>query len=300
MREKDLADRHRVKDGKGFRLDAIDPADTFGLDVDRTDGKEMLERDLKRLKKLQARLYAEGRWAVLMILQAMDAAGKDSAIEHVMSGLNPQGVDVHAFKAPGPTELKHDFLWRHAVALPTRGRIGIFNRSQYEEVLIARVHPTIMEAQSLPAALAEGDRFWAHRLKDIRAFERHLARSGAVTVKFFLHISRKEQARRLLDRIDDPEKHWKFSFDDLAERRHWDAYMHAYEEAIRHTARPFAPWYVVPADNKWYARLVISAVLVDTLERIDPQFPEVDDDYRRRLVEAREALAEEADLPATP
>lgn len=293
MREKDLADRYRVEDGKAFRLDAVNPGDTFGLDVDRTDAKELLERDTKRLKKLQERLYAEGRWAVLVILQAMDAAGKDSAIDHVMSGLNPQGVDVHAFKAPGPTELKHDFLWRHAVALPARGRIGIFNRSHYEEVLIARVHPEVVEAQNLPPDLGEGDRFWEHRLKDIRTFERHLARSGTVVVKFFLHVSKDEQARRFLDRIDDPDKHWKFSFGDIAERRHWDSYMHAYEEAIRHTARPFAPWYVVPADNKWYARLAISAVLVDTLERIDPQFPEVDDDYRRRLAKVREALATE-------
>ncbi len=298
LKERDLADHHRVEDGASFTLASVDPADTFGLAVDRDDAKELLQRDLKALKKLQERLYAEGRWAVLVILQAMDAAGKDSAIEHVMSGVNPQGVDVHAFKAPSTLELGHDFLWRHAVALPPRGRIGIFNRSHYEEVLVARVHPEIIERQNLPPALAGGDKFWSHRLKDIRAFERHLARNGTAVVKFFLHISKEEQARRFLDRIDDPDKHWKFSFGDLAERQHWDAYMHAYEEAVRRTAAPDAPWFVVPADNKWYARLVISAVLVDTLERLDPRFPEVDDDYRRRLSVAREALAREAHLPA--
>jgi PPK2 family polyphosphate:nucleotide phosphotransferase len=294
LREKDLADRHRVSDGKGFRLADVDPADTLGVDVDRDEAVALLAADTKRQRKLQERLYAEGRWAVLMVFQAMDSGGKDSAIEHVMTGINPQGCDVRAFKAPGPIELRHDFLWRHQVVLPERGRIGIFNRSHYEEVLVAKVHPEILAAQNLPASLV-GEKIWSHRYKDIRAFERHLARNGTAVVKFFLHISKDEQARRFIERIDDPDKNWKFSFGDLAERKRWDDYMAAYEEMIQNTARPEAPWYVVPANDKWYARLVISAVLVETLAAIDPRFPEVGDDVRRRLADARAALA--AELP---
>jgi PPK2 family polyphosphate:nucleotide phosphotransferase len=293
LKASELAKRHRVDDGKRFRLDLVDPADTNGVDVEKREAKELLEACRKSLRGLQERLYAEGTSAVLMVFQAMDAGGKDSAIEHVMSGINPQGCDVRSFKQPGPVELKHDFLWRHAVAMPERGRIGIHNRSHYEEVLVVRVHPEILEGRAIPQDRID-DAFWKRRFKDIRAFERHLANSGTAVIKFFFHISKDEQARRFLDRIDEPEKNWKFSPSDIAERGHWDAYMSAYQDMIRATARDYAPWYVVPANNKWYARLVISAVLEDTLERIDPKFPEVDEDFLKRMHAARDALAREA------
>ena len=293
MKAADLARRHRVEDGATFRLADVDPDDTAGLDIKKSEAKELLGDGLKDLRKLQERLYAEGKWAVLMVLQAMDAAGKDSAIEHVMSGINPQGCDVRAFKAPGPVELKHEFLWRHALALPARGRIGIFNRSHYEEVLVVRVHPEILRGRDVPGELID-DGIWQRRFDSIRGFERHLANSGTVVLKFFLHISKDEQARRFLDRIDEPDKNWKFSFGDLEERTRWDDYMAAYEDAIRNTAAEHAPWYVVPANNKWYARLVIASALDDALQRIDPKFPEVTEEDRRRMQEHRTALAREA------
>ncbi|SNT09615.1 polyphosphate kinase 2 family protein [Tropicimonas sediminicola] len=293
LKASDLARRHRVDDGKSFRLDSVDPGDTNGVDVEKAEAKDLLEDCRKSLGRLQERLYAEGKSAVLMVFQAMDAGGKDSAIEHVMSGINPQGCDVTSFKQPGPVALKHDFLWRHAVALPERGRIGIHNRSHYEEVLVVRVHPEILEGRAIPQDTID-DAFWKRRFKDIRAFERHLSNSGTAVLKFFFHISKDEQARRFLDRIDEPEKNWKFSLGDIEERKHWDAYMAAYEDMIRNTARGYAPWFVVPANNKWYARLVVSSVLLDTLERIDPQFPQVDEDFLQRMHEARDALARDA------
>ncbi|SFB70852.1 polyphosphate kinase 2 family protein [Tropicimonas isoalkanivorans] len=293
MKAKDLAARHRVEDGEKFRLKDVDPADTAGVDVDKSDAKKLIKDCKKSLRKLQERLYAENKSSVLMVLQAMDAGGKDSAIEHVMSGINPQGCDVHSFKQPGPVELDHDFLWRHAISLPSRGRIGIFNRSHYEEVLVVRVNPSILEARDLPAKAFDDD-FWEMRFEDIRAFERHLANSRTAVLKVFLHISKEEQARRFLDRIDEADKNWKFSASDIEVRERWDDYMRAYEDMIRKTARPHAPWYVVPANNKWYARMVISSVLTETLERLDPQFPEVDGDFRSRMAEARKTLARDA------
>lgn len=295
MKKADLAKRHRVTDGRKFRLGDVDPADTAGLDIDKGDARKLLKDSIADLRKLQERLYAEGKWAVLMVLQAMDAGGKDSAIEHVMTGINPQGCDVRSFKQPGPIELRHDFLWRHVVALPQRGKIVIFNRSHYEEVLIVRVHPEILEQQNLPAKLVDDD-FWRKRFKDIRAFERHLANNGTLVLKFFLYISKDEQARRFLDRIDEPDKNWKFSFGDLEERKHWDDYMAACDDMIRSTARDHAPWHVVPANNKWYARMVISSVLTETLERLDPQYPTVSDEERQRMQAARDVLAREAGL----
>ncbi len=294
MKAADLARRHRVTDGTKFRLADVDPADTGGLDIEKGEAKKLLQDGIKDLRKLQERLYAEGKWAVLMVLQAMDAAGKDSAIEHVMTGINPQGCDVRSFKAPGPVELQHDFLWRHALALPARGRIGIFNRSHYEEVLVVRVHPEILRGRDVPGELLD-ERLWQRRFESIRGWERHLAETGTVVLKFFLHISRDEQARRFLDRIDEPDKNWKFSFGDLEERKRWDDYMAAYEDAIRNTACPHAPWYVVPANNKWYSRLVIAAALDDALQGIDPKFPEVTDDARRRMQEHRDVLAHDAE-----
>lgn len=295
MKKADLAKRHRVTDGRKFRLGDVDPADTAGLDIDKGDARKLLKDSIADLRKLQERLYAEGKWAVLMVLQAMDAGGKDSAIEHVMTGINPQGCDVRSFKQPGPIELRHDFLWRHVVALPQRGKIVIFNRSHYEEVLIVRVHPEILEQQNLPAKLVDDD-FWRNRFKDIRAFERHLANNGTVVLKFFLYISKDEQARRFLDRIDEPDKNWKFSFGDLEERKHWDDYMAACDDMIRSTARDHAPWHVVPANNKWYARMVISSVLTEALEQLDPRYPTVTDEERQRMQAARDVLAREAGL----
>ena len=293
MKAEELARMFRVGDGTKFSLDRFDPADTNGLDIDKSEAKELLASNMDKMRKLQERLYAEGKWAILIVLQAMDAGGKDSAIEHVMTGINPQGCDVKSFKQPGPIELKHDFLWRHVLALPQRGKIVIFNRSHYEEVLVVRVHPGILDGQGLPKELRDKD-IWKRRFRSIRDFERHLVESGTAVLKFYLHISKDEQARRFLDRIDQPEKHWKFSFGDLEERKYWDAYMDAYEDMIRNTATEDAPWHVVPANNKWYARMVISSALAEALEALDPKFPKVEDDYRRRLAAARGALAAEA------
>jgi PPK2 family polyphosphate:nucleotide phosphotransferase len=252
----------------------------------------MLAAGLEQLSELQERLYASDSWSVLIILQAMDAAGKDSVIKHVMAGLNPQGVEVHPFKQPSAEELDHNFLWRAARHLPERGRIGIFNRSYYEEVLIVRVHPELLEAQKLPASL-KGKDIWQKRFEDIRAFEHHLARNGTLVLKFFLHVSKEEQRKRFLDRIDEPAKRWKFSMADVNERKLWNKYQDAYEDMIRHTSGPDAPWYVVPADHKWFTRMVIAGVLVRELQALDLDFPRIKGKALKDLHKARKALKAE-------
>ena len=287
-----LVERYRVTAGKGFRLKAFDPADTDGFPGDKADAEVLLRESTARLTELQDKLYAQDRWAVLAIFQAMDAAGKDGAIKHVFSGLNPQGCTVEAFKAPNGTELDHDFLWRHMLALPRRGHVGIHNRSWYEEVLVVRVHPTVLAGQKLPKAVV-GKHLWDDRLEDIAAFERYLARQGVVLLKFFLHVSPEEQKRRFLARLDEPEKNWKFSAQDVAERQHWKQYQSAYEQAIRATAAPHAPWHVVPADNKWFTRLVVSETIVAALEGLDLRYPEVPAADRAALVAARAKLLQE-------
>lgn len=287
-----LLDRYRVDDGKRFRLADRDPGDCAGLTIEKGEAKRMLAEGVDRLSKLQEVLYAQNRWSVLTIFQAMDAAGKDSAIKHVMSGINPQGCQVHAFKAPNAEELDHDFLWRTTRALPERGRIGIFNRSYYEEVLVVRVHPELLERQQLPPDLVS-KRIWGHRFSAIRAHEQHLAESGYLVLKFFLHLSKEEQRRRFLDRLRDPDKLWKFSLGDVAERRHWEAYQEAYEDAIRETAAPHAPWFVVPADQKWFTRLVVMAAVVDGLESLKMTYPKVPADQRAAYEKARIELEQE-------
>ncbi|MBK1657297.1 polyphosphate kinase 2 family protein [Paracraurococcus ruber] len=288
-RVRKLVERYRVEHGKGFRLKDRDPGDTGGLSIDKKEAEAMLQDGIALLKDQQDMLYAQDRWALLCLFQAMDAAGKDGAIKHVFSGVNPQGVRVTSFKAPGPLERDHDFLWRHMLALPPRGEIGIHNRSWYEEVLVARVHPEILAAQTLPPAL-RGKRIWDERLEDIAAVERYLSRQGIVVLKFFLHLSPEEQRRRFLARIEEAEKNWKFSADDVAERRHWDAYQDAYEKAIRATAAPHAPWFVVPADNKWFTRLVVAACIATTLNGLDLHYPRVSEAERERLLAARREL----------
>jgi PPK2 family polyphosphate:nucleotide phosphotransferase len=289
-RTRRLLDRYRVTAAKGFRLKEFDPGDTAGLDLEKEEARALLAEGTRLLSSLQDMLYAQDRWGVLCLFQAMDAAGKDGAIKHVFSGVNPQGVHVTSFKAPGPVELDHDFLWRHVAALPARGMIGIHNRSWYEEVLAVRVHPEILhERQKLPPALT-GKRIWEERLEDIAAFERYLARQGILVLKFFLHVSREEQRRRFLSRIDEPEKNWKFSAADVAERRHWDDYQDAYERAIRATAAPHAPWYVVPADNKWFTRLAVAAALALALDGLDLHYPKVTEAALAGLAAARTEL----------
>ena len=292
MMSSELVSRYRIENGEKFRLLSFDPADTAGLDIEKKEAKDILRDDVKQLSDLQERLYAEDRWSLLVIFQAMDAAGKDSAIEHVMSGVNPQGCQVHSFKAPSAHELDHDFLWRTTVALPERGRIGIFNRSYYEEVLVVRVRPEFLEGQKLPSQLVT-DKIWAQRFEDIRDFERHMTRSGTVIVKFFLHVSKEEQRKRFLDRIDEPAKRWKFNMGDFAERALWGRYMEAYEDMIRSTSSADAPWHVVPADHKWFTRLVIARTLVDKLTQLNPQFPKVEGASLEELAKARAALLAE-------
>jgi PPK2 family polyphosphate:nucleotide phosphotransferase len=287
-----IARRYRIDDPKRFRLAEVDPADTAGLDIDKADAKTMLADDIARLAAMQDKLYAQDSWAVLAIFQAMDAAGKDSAIKHVMSGVNPQGCEVHSFKHPSDEELDHDFFWHYAMRLPRRGRIGIFNRSYYEEVLVVRVHPELLKLQKIPPELVT-DHVWKQRFKDIHAFERTLAHNGIVVLKFHLHISREEQKRRFLERLDNPAKRWKFSMSDVAERKEWDRYMEAYEDMIRHTSTPQAPWYVVPADNKWFSRMVVAAALVDTLDRLDLGYPKVTGKALAEMKRARLALLRE-------
>ena len=266
-----LEHRFRVPD-HGFRLAERDPGDRAGLR--KEDAEKLRDKDLAQLDALQERLYAERGNALLVVLQAMDAAGKDGTIEHVMSGVNPQGVRVTSFKQPSSLELSHDILWRHALALPALGEIGIFNRSHYEDVLVVRVHPEYLAGRGIDPARGADDALWNERLEDIAAWERHLTHSGTRVVKFFLHVSREEQRERFLARAEEQDKHWKFSAGDVAERAHWDAYQHAYEEALRATSTAEAPWYVIPADHKWLMRTAVASILVHHLEDLDPQFPE--------------------------
>jgi PPK2 family polyphosphate:nucleotide phosphotransferase len=287
-----LLRRFRIDDPENFQLASFDPADTGGIDVDKNEAKALLADDIKRLAQLQKRLYANGHWAVLIVLQGMDAAGKDGIIAHVMSGFNPQGCEVRAFKAPSEEELAHDFLWRSALRLPERGRIGIFNRSHYEEVLVVRVHPELLKRQKLPPKLVTRN-IWIQRFKDIRGFERHLARNGVLVLKFFLHISKEEQRRRLLARLEEPDKRWKFSLNDIAEHRLWGKYMAVYEDMIQATGRAQAPWYVVPADNKPFARLVVAAALIEALEGLDLQFPKLEPATLKEIQQVRDALKSE-------
>jgi PPK2 family polyphosphate:nucleotide phosphotransferase len=289
MKSADIAKRFRIDNPDKFRLRDFDPDDTAGLSNDKSELKEMLEADAKRLGELQERLYAEGRWSLLIILQGMDASGKDGIVKHVLSGVNPLGCIVHAFKAPNAEELKHDFLWRTTLRLPERGRIGIFNRSYYEEVLVVRVHPEYLGGQKLPAPLV-GDDIWKQRFEDIVAFERHMARSGTIVLKFFLNMSQREQSKQMLERLEDPEKHWKFNSGDLKERALWAKYMAAYEDGIRATSTRDAPWFVVPADKKWFARLVVAGAVVEALERVNPQYPALDPKDLAALEEMKRAL----------
>lgn len=291
-RVRKLLEPYRIEDGKGFRLKHHDPADTAGRLLGKPDASALLAEGVHVLTGLQEKLYAQDRWAMLCMFQAMDAAGKDGTIKHVMSGVNPQGVRVTSFKAPGPEELAHDFLWRAARALPQRGHIGIFNRSNYEEVLVVRVHPELLERQHLPPEL-RGKHLWRHRLEAIANFEDYLARQGTVVLKFFLNVSKAEQRRRFLERLDEPGKHWKFSPSDMAERAYWDEYQAAYEEAIAATAAPHAPWYVVPADNKWFTRLIVVAAMIDALHRLDLTLPPPTPEQESAWAAAREALAAE-------
>jgi PPK2 family polyphosphate:nucleotide phosphotransferase len=288
-----LVKKFRIDKGDKFRLADIDPGDTCGLDIDKDEAKTMLAESTERLGDLQERLYAQDRWAVLAIFQAMDAAGKDGAIEHVMSGVNPQGVQVFSFKAPSTLELDHDFMWRCVINLPERGRIGIFNRSYYEDVLVVRVKKELLLRQRLPPELVTKN-IWDERFHDIRAFERYLARNGTLVLKFFLHVSKEEQRRRFLDRIEEPAKRWKFNMGDVADRKLWDRYMDAYQDMICNTARPDAPWYVVPADNKWFARLVVADAMVDAMERLKLEFPKVEGPALAELMKVRKALMAEA------
>jgi PPK2 family polyphosphate:nucleotide phosphotransferase len=284
--------RFRIDHPHKFRLTDIDPGDTCGLDIDKAEAKAIIAKSIQQLARRQDVLYAHNRWAVLSIFQAMDAAGKDSAIKHVMSGVNPQGCQVFSFKAPSHEELDHDFLWRTNVRLPERGRVGIFNRSYYEEVLVVRVHRELLERQKLPDEVVDKN-IWQRRFQSINALEQHLARNGTRIVKFHLRISKEEQRKRFLDRLDEPGKRWKFSMDDIKERALWDKYMDAYEDMIRATSTPQAPWYVVPADNKWFARLLVAAVMVEELEGLDLEYPKVGGPLLKELRNVRRALLAE-------
>ena len=279
---------YRVEHGKKFRLKDHDPADTAKLHS-QEHAEELLAKGIARMAELQDKLYADNRWGLLLIFQAMDAAGKDGAIKHVMSGVNPQGCQVYSFKAPSPEELDHDFLWRNMKCLPERGRIGIFNRSYYEEVLVVRVHPEILANEKIPEPLVTKN-IWEERFQDICSVERYLARNGYVIRKFFLNVSKKEQKKRFLDRLQQPEKNWKFSSADLHEREHWDDYMEAYEEMIANTSMPHAPWFVIPADNKWFTRLAVAAAVVDALDDLDLSYPKVDPQKEKELEAARKLL----------
>jgi PPK2 family polyphosphate:nucleotide phosphotransferase len=292
-RIENLIDRYRITSDKGFRLKDIDPGDTASLkSEDKAEAKEMLARGVDWLAEQQAMLWAQDRWAVLLVFQAMDAAGKDGTIRHVTSGINPQGCTVTSFKQPSSEELDHDYLWRYARNAPARGQIGIFNRSYYEEVLVVKVHREILERQKLPPERLSKD-IWRERYEDIARFERYLDRNGIVVLKFFLHVSKAEQQRRFMERLDNPAKNWKFSPQDVAERRHWSEYQDAYQEAIRHTATKHAPWYVVPADNKWFTRLVVAAAVVDAIARLKLHYPVVTSAQRKALAAARTELARE-------
>ena len=285
---KNLLEPFRITNGRKFRLADVRPDDTRGL-KSKEDSRKDLEKGVERLADLQEKLYAQDQWGVLLIFQAMDAAGKDGAIAHVMSGVNPQGCQVYSFKAPSAEEIDHDFLWRTTRCLPERGRIGIFNRSYYEEMLVVRVHPEILAKQRLPKRLVT-KRIWKERFEDVAAFEQYLARNGYAIVKFFLHVSKKEQKARFLERLDRPEKNWKFSLADATERDYWDDYMAAYEDMIRRTAAPHAPWYVVPADNKWFTRLVVARAIEETLVGLELKFPVLDAAKKAELAKAKLAL----------
>ena len=287
---KKLVDPYRITKGKGFRLKDIDPGDTGGFGSDqKPKAKELLAQGIRWMAEEQEKFYAADRHSMLVLFQAMDAAGKDGTIRHVMSGVNPQGCEVYTFKQPSMEELDHDFLWRCHKCLPERGRIGIFNRSYYEEVLVVRVHPELLGRQKLPPELVSRG-IWKERLDDIAGFERYLARQGTTMLKFFLHVSRKEQKRRFLERLEQPEKNWKFSTADIGERAYWDDYMAAYEDAIRRTASREAPWYVIPADNKWFTRIVVAAAIVEAFWKLDPAYPQVDDARKKELAAARRSL----------
>jgi PPK2 family polyphosphate:nucleotide phosphotransferase len=293
MKIEKMLKKYRVENGKHFRLKNYDPADTHGLDSEfKKEAKDLLANGVQELSRLQDILAAQDLWGLLIIFQAMDAAGKDGTIKHVMSGVNPQGVNVASFKVPTAEELSHGYLWRTSQHAPARGRIGIFNRSYYEEVLVVRVHPLALANERLPKKLVTKE-IWNERYEDISAFERYLTRNGIAVVKFFLHLSKKEQKRRFLERLETPDKNWKFSAADIKERGFWDAYQEAYEEAIRSTATEYAPWYVVPADNKWFTRLVVSQVLVDELKAMNLEYPKLNGEQKKSLAEARKTLQKE-------
>jgi PPK2 family polyphosphate:nucleotide phosphotransferase len=288
-----LSARYRITDGSKFRLSDIDPDDIGNLKKsDKKEAEEALILGVQALSELQDKLYAQHQRGVLLIFQAMDAAGKDGAIKHVMSGINPQGCDVHAFKAPSTEELAHDYLWRCLTRLPERGHIGIFNRSYYEEVLVVRVHPDLLARQNLPPLLT-GKKIWQQRYEEINNFEQYLSNNGYLVLKFFLHLSKEEQKKRFLDRLEDPDKNWKFSVADAAERAHWDDYAKAYEKMIRATATDVAPWHVVPADNKWFTRVAVAATIINALSGLDLAYPSVNDDKLAELAKARHALMQE-------
>jgi PPK2 family polyphosphate:nucleotide phosphotransferase len=285
-----ISEPFRVTDGAKFRLKDFDPGDTLGYgDEDKPRAKEALANGVHLLADLQDKLYAYDKWGLLLIFQAMDAAGKDGAIKHVMSGVNPQGCQVFSFKSPSAEDLDHDYLWRCMKCLPNRGHIGIFNRSYYEDTLIVRVHPEYLEKAKLPPSLIGKD-IWENRFRDIRAFERYLANNGFLTVKFFLHVSKKEQKKRFLSRLELSEKNWKFSASDMAERNYWDDYQDAYQDAIRNTATKHAPWYIVPADNKWFSRIVVAAAVIETLASLDLEYPKVGPEKLKELAAAKKAL----------
>jgi PPK2 family polyphosphate:nucleotide phosphotransferase len=295
MNPRDLVKSFRVKDGDGFRLSTIDPDDTRGFKSKEQAGAALAD-GVATLAALQEKLYADNRWAVLLVFQAMDAAGKDSTIKHVMSGVNPQGCQVFSFKAPSPEELDHDYLWRTTRCLPERGRIGIFNRSYYEEVLVVRVHPEFLDNQRLPEVLVTKT-IWKERFEDINAYEHHLSRNGTLILKFFLHVSREQQRQRFLERLEEPAKNWKFSMVDLGARARWSDYMAAYEDMIRHTATSHAPWHVVPADHKWFTRVVVVQTIIAALQRLDLAFPTVSREQRQELKAAKAALELENGRP---
>ena len=284
----DLARPYRVSKGQDFRLKDFDPQDTNGL-KNKKRAKETLEHNKQLLSEFQEKLYAQDRWSLLLIFQAMDAAGKDGAVKHVMSGINPQGCDVTSFKAPSKEELDHEYLWRAHRMIPSRGKIGIFNRSYYEEVLVVRVHQDLLSAQQLPKELA-GKHIWEERYEDINNFEKYLVRNGVIVMKFFLHLSKGEQKKRFLERLEMPDKNWKFSMADVKERGYWKDYQKAYEEMIQNTATKHAPWYVIPADNKWFTRLAVAGAIIHKLDSLDLQFPEVDEDKKKELAQVRKAL----------
>jgi len=295
----DFAKPYRVEDGRKFRLKDVDPDDTGDV-TSKEEAQEVLAKGVEVLAELQDILYAQDKWGLLLIFQAMDAAGKDGAIKHVMSGVNPQGTQVFSFKSPSAEDLDHDYLWRCYKCLPERGRIGIFNRSYYEETLVVRVHPEFLVSQKIPPSLVTKN-IWKERFEDINAFERYLTRNGILVRKFFLHVSKKEQKKRFLKRLDEEDRNWKFSANDAKEREHWDAYMEAYEDMIRATATEDAPWYVVPADTKWFTRLVVAAAVIGTLEKLDLHYPKVDEAKKKELEAARtilEGSGEPASEPA--